>query len=295
MFWVIVIALVVALAIYIYTLPRPYYDFNKICGDFDANNLEEDPHYFDPKDYPWVQTVESNWKIIRDELEEYLKKQELIPYFGDNLMSRKQCWKVLGLKFWNLDNKEPQSHFPRTMEILNSIPGLSLVAFSQIDSNGGINPHNGDTNANIRCHLGLIVPGSLPEIGFSVGEEKKSWEEGKVLMFCDAHRHYAFNNTSKTRIILQFDVIRPKYQRIRNLVSARILASICTQKTSLILFPVKRGEDGKEIGGAERTKKVVRAKYLLRAIYYSLIPFMYIAVRTQIGAEALFKFFLDKL
>lgn len=60
-------------------------------------------------------------------------------------------------------------------------------------------------------------------------------------MFCDAHRHTAFNNTDKTRIILQIDVIRPEYACIENWISARVLASILTQKISIWILPFIRG------------------------------------------------------
>lgn len=165
---------------YALSLPRPYYDFNKVCGQFDAANLAKDPYYFDKTRFDWVPRVEGSWAMIREELELFLQKKELIPYFGENLMTRRQCWKVLGLKFWGLNHWEHQRHFPRTMALLNTVPGLSLVAFSQIEPGSAITPHNGDTNANIRCHLGLVVPGKLPEIGFRVGTDERSWGEGEV-------------------------------------------------------------------------------------------------------------------
>ncbi|EGD81083.1 hypothetical protein PTSG_11028 [Salpingoeca rosetta] len=267
----------VALGFGYYMSLRPvYYDFNKICGQFNDKNLDVDPYFFDPSKFDWVPMVESNWKVIRQELEEYLDSQPLQPYFGGNLMSKKQCWRVLGLKFWGLNHSENQKHFPKTMAILNKVPGLSLVAFSQIEGGTAITPHHGDTNANIRCHMGLVVPGTLPEIGFQVGDQQKSWEEGKILMFCDAHRHTAFNNTDKTRIILQFDVIRPEFENQRTLISARVLASICTQKIMLHVLPCIRGH-----------------KIPLRAIYYTLIPFLFVPIITQIGSLWLFNFFLD--
>ncbi len=99
----------------------------------------------------------------------------------------------------------------------------------------------------------------------------------KVLMFCDAHEHTAFNYTDHTRIILQFDVIRPEYARIKTLVSARVLASICTQKIMLHVWPWIRGR-----------------RWALRAVYYSLIPLMYIPVLTPLFNQWLFEFFTDK-
>lgn len=166
--------------LYLLSLPRPYFDFNKICGQFDPNNLAVDPYFFDNSRFAWAAEVESQWEVIRDELLLFLQRKQLVPYFGSNLMSAPQVWKVLGLKFWGLNHSENQAHFPKTMAILNRVPGLSLVAFSQLDPESEIKPHNGDTNANIRCHLGLVVPGPLPELGFRVGTEVRSWEEGKV-------------------------------------------------------------------------------------------------------------------
>eukprot|EP00049_Salpingoeca_infusionum_P018764 m.358690 g.358690 ORF g.358690 m.358690 type:complete len:323 (+) comp18232_c0_seq1:542-1510(+) len=269
-----------ALGIYRYlTAPAVYYDFNKVCGKFNDKNLEVDPYFFNPDDFDWVPKVEAQWQVIYQELNDYVEQnEELTPYFGGNLMSRKQCWRVLGLKFWGLNHIENQKHFPKTMAILEeNVPGLSLVAFSQIEPNSAITPHTGDTNANIRCHMGLKIPGSLPGTGFKVGTESRSWENGKILMFCDAHWHTAFNGTDETRIILQFDLMRPKFQKYGTRISARILASICTQKIMLHVLPFIRGN-----------------KFLLRTVYYALIPFLYIPIWTNIGNQWLFNFFLDK-
>lgn len=120
--------------------------------------------------------------MIRQELDEFLEQSSLTPYFGSNLMTHNQCWKVLGLKFWKLENPEYVKCFPKTMAILRKVPGFSLAAFSQIEPGTAILPHRGDSNANVRCHLGLIIPGSLPDIGFTVGDQSQSWEEGKVTM-----------------------------------------------------------------------------------------------------------------
>lgn len=96
-------------------------------------------------------------------------------------------------------------------------------------------------------------------------------------MFCDAHEHTAFNKSKKTRIILQFDVIRPEYASVETLVSARVLASICTQKIMLHTLPWIRGR-----------------KWALRTVYYALIPLMFVPVLTPLFNQWLFDFFTDK-
>ena len=90
-------------------------------------------------------------------------------------------------------------------------------------------------------HLVAVVnPGSLPECGFRVGTEEQAWREGKVLMFCDAHLHTAFNNTNHRRFIVNFDVLRPEFAHREGSVCATALAAIVTQKVWQWLPFVKR-------------------------------------------------------
>ena len=46
-------------------------------------------------------------------------------------------------------------------------------------------------------------------IAIRVGEEICHWEEGRALIFDDAHEHEAWNRTDKTRVILFADFVRP--------------------------------------------------------------------------------------
>ena len=62
-------------------------------------------------------------------------------------------------------------------------------------------------NCRLICHLPLIIPKGC---WLRVGNEKREWEEGKLLMFDDSFEHEAMNPTSELRIILLFDVWRPE-------------------------------------------------------------------------------------
>ena len=60
-----------------------------------------------------------------------------------------------------------------------------------------INPHNGDTNAHIRCHLGIKIPAQLPTTGFTV---RMLWlcsqGEGQLSLFaCSASAGLALAST----------------------------------------------------------------------------------------------------
>jgi hypothetical protein len=119
-----------------------------------------------------------------------------------------------------------RSGFPRTWELLRDIPGITAASLNLLEPNTTIKPHVGNTNAIIRCHLGLRVPAPAPRCAFRVGEETRSWEDGRFLLFCDAHRHTAWNNTEEKRYILVVDVMRPEFAARRAATSARVLAGI---------------------------------------------------------------------
>jgi aspartyl/asparaginyl beta-hydroxylase (cupin superfamily) len=172
-----------------------------------------DPCFFDPQDFPWVKDLESQWPVIRDELEALLKERgdSLTPYFHPDLVSSEGVWKTFAMYFWGLKFRDKCKQCPQTTRILESIPHMIGASFSMLEPESTIKPHHGDTNAIARCHLGLLIPAQLPECGMGVGDEKQSWEEGKLMMFCDAHKHTAWNHTPYRRFVLIVDVIRPEY------------------------------------------------------------------------------------
>eukprot|EP01147_Barroeca_monosierra_P011137 gene11137-3197_t len=240
-------------------------------------DLKQDPYFFDPSDCDWVRDIEDNWTIVRDELEQYLSGhgQTLIPYFGEHLMSSKKCWRALGLKFWNIYHPKMMKEFPRTLEIFERIPHMVSVSFSQLEPHSSIKPHFGETNAIYRCHLGLAIPGTLPECGFQVGTEQRPWQEGKVLLFCDAHYHTAFNNTDHRRFIVNFDVFRPEFAHREASVCARSLAAILTQKV-WNWFPF-----------------VKTSPLATRIIYHTLAWIMWIPSATGIGSYTVYRLLAD--
>eukprot|EP00043_Microstomoeca_roanoka_P000082 m.26600 g.26600 ORF g.26600 m.26600 type:complete len:271 (-) comp10078_c0_seq2:148-960(-) len=262
------------------TTRRPYFGFGRYMGHFtpDKVDLKKDPFFFDPSECDWVKEVEANWEVIRDELEAYLNGHDnsLIPYFGEHLMTSRKCWRALGLKLWNIYHPEMPKLFPKTMAIFERIPHMVSVSFSQIQPQSAIKPHFGDTNANFRCHLGLVIPGTLPECGFRVGTEEQPWQEGKVLMFCDAHEHTAFNYTDKPRFIVNFDVMRPEFAHMETRVCATAIAAIMTQKVWQWMPWVKRNA------------------IVNRLVYNALCWLMLIPMGTGIGANLVYRILADE-
>jgi aspartyl/asparaginyl beta-hydroxylase (cupin superfamily) len=188
------------------------------------------PKYFDKHDYSWTQTIEDNTADIKKELLDFLAKdKELWPYFDKNIVSKQNSWKTIPFAAWGVQFRKNQKEAPKTSKILNSIPGLVSASFNMLDADSDILPHFGDTEGIMRCHLGLIIPGELPEVGFEVNGESRSWKEGALLIFCDAHEHRAWNHSKNQRFILLFDVIRPEFSGQENQICAKVLASLFLQ------------------------------------------------------------------
>jgi aspartyl/asparaginyl beta-hydroxylase (cupin superfamily) len=190
-----------------------------------------DPCFFDPRDFPWVQRIEAEWETIRDELDRLLQEQgdSLVPYFNPTLVSKAGGWKTFTLFFWNLKFWSNCRKCPKTTKLLQSIPHMIGASFTMLEPGVAVTPHHGDTNAIARAHLGLSIPGRLPECGLEVGGEQRSWSNGKVELFCDAHVHTAWNHTPHRRFILIIDVMRPEYAHLTNRVCLRIWYAMFVQ------------------------------------------------------------------
>lgn len=187
-----------------------------------------EPFYFEASEFPWVARVETHWEEIRDELLKNLEQDERIlePYLDREMATKAESWRTLGLMFWTRRSQTNCQRFPVTWSVLKDVPGITAISFNLLEPNTTIKPHVGNTNAIIRCHMGLIIPAPAPRCGFRVGTETRSWEPGKFLMFCDAHMHSAWNNTNDRRYIMVVDVITPKFAKSTTAISSRVLAGI---------------------------------------------------------------------
>lgn len=205
---------------------------------FDRNDYKgEEPFFFNTQNLPWANLLEEKYSIVKKELENLLQdKTAFQAYFNTSIVTRKYSWKTISLKWWDIFFWDNQKKCPETAKLLRQIPNLVSASFNMLEPGANILPHNGDTNSIYRCHFGLTIPGTLPECGFKVGEESRNWEEGKILVFCDAHKHTAWNLTDKPRFILLFDVVMDKFSSERKLICSNVLGSLFLQKR-LEFFP----------------------------------------------------------
>jgi aspartyl/asparaginyl beta-hydroxylase (cupin superfamily) len=176
----------------------------------DKKVIDLEPCFFDPEKFAWTAMLRSELPVIKKELETYINSQGMDAFIQGYPTLVDGSWKALALTFWKL-RRPYYTLFPNTFAIFEKIPYCTALSFSRLTAGSVIKPHFGENNAYYRCHLGLDVPATLPDVGFKVGAEERSWEEGGVLIFNDAKMHSAFNFSDQQRTIIIFDVWREEY------------------------------------------------------------------------------------
>lgn len=106
---------------------------------------------------------------------------------------------------------------PKTMELLQQLPGLRTALFSRLGPKTRLSKHQGWAdlaNYVLRCHLPLTMPDQTRfpnSAGMWVEREIEFHKERDFLVFDDSKFHKAFNASDEDRIILIFDLIRPDH------------------------------------------------------------------------------------
>lgn len=183
------------------------------------------PAFFNVEEYKWCNDVSLQYIDIRNEFERFISNNRLQPYFYKEQAGNTLKWKTLPLLTWNIKRKNLK-RFPITHKILQSIPGLVSASFSLLEAGGEITTHRGDTDANIRGHLCLYTAQQNEKATFTVNNSSKNWEEGRWLLFCDAHQHGGYNHSNENRLVLIVDVIQPENLALKNKVCSKVLAGL---------------------------------------------------------------------
>lgn len=199
-------------------LPREvtflYSDFDEFSGDGSV--------FFESENYPSIVALQKAYPVIRAELEGYIKGEVVISAKNPNApqVNYSESWQNAYFMNYMWEFKKTRKLFPETYRLLKSHRDITLAGIATLEAGGRLFPHCGESNAIIRCHMGLKVPGTLPDCGLRVGDQQKGWDEGKIICFNDAFNHEAWNNTSERRIILLFDIMKPEYMKHRVRVCA---------------------------------------------------------------------------
>jgi hypothetical protein len=170
------------------------------------------PKFYDTNstDLTWLAEVENNSPVILAEIRAFLNGQGgsacngFHTAYNNKLLALSPSWRTLNLISYGAINS---TILPRTLEILGRVPHLFTCNLSRMAPHSQLKSHAGESSCYIRCHLGVKIPDAAPVTALHVGGETRSWQEGKVHAFCDAHWHGAVNNADETRYVLIFDVM----------------------------------------------------------------------------------------
>ena len=166
-------------------------------------------HPFHDRTVSWMAELEAAYPAIRAELADLLDaKIAFTPYAQgvDARYRQKKFGLEEGSNRWSIyDLHEPaaESNCPKTIEFLQRWFRRELgepvtAQFSTLRAGAHIPPHCGISNVFLTAHLGLIVPqGCL----IRVGNEKRSWSEGRGFVFDDSFEHEVWNESDSMRIV----------------------------------------------------------------------------------------------
>lgn len=217
------------------TIPEPLYFY--LTGNWYTGKM---PNFYDVSNMESTRILESNYERLKEEILKFYEtdadsfKPNFTPY-----KYKEEGWRTVNLHAFMLQYPENIAKLPVLNEVAKSIPNMVTAQVAVLAPHTRVKAHFGDSNAIIRNHLGIVVPGKYPELGFRNGSVERCWEDGKVLAICIAHRHYVWNNTDHKRIIVLLDTIHPAYAHKKlwicgGLLSAAVLKLIATR------FPVTK-------------------------------------------------------
>lgn len=180
--------------------------------------------FYEREEFSWVAALESRTDAIREELRAVMAEgEQFSPYLesggqGPQLNDRSNVgsmdWSAFYLWREGVPVEEALARCPATAGALADLPMSHIagqtpsVLFSHLAPGAVIPPHHGLLNTRLICHLPLIVP---PDCGhLRVGNERRNWREGELLIFDDSMEHEAFNRSEHDRVVLIFDIWRPE-------------------------------------------------------------------------------------
>lgn len=179
--------------------------------------------FYDPARFGWAGDVEAAASSMRAELDAlltagtdgfrpYIRTDPNQPRLDDNQLLDNRDWSALFLCENGELFDDVVARCPGTWQAVQGAPlpriaNSPTVMFSLLRAGARIAPHTGTHNTRLTCHLPLIVP---PGCGFRVGSEVRQWEEGKLLIFDDTIEHEAWNESTRDRVVLIFDIWRPE-------------------------------------------------------------------------------------
>lgn len=194
----------------------------------------QNPPYYDLNGVPWFDKLQQNLPDIKQKVAALLKTEGVdIQHYYNPALVRNGWWGGLLFLDWRMRNEETIDKGKEVFAYFRDIPGLVNLTVSILKPNTRLHGHCGYTDAVYRIHLPVYIPAGLPECGMTVAGITKTWTDGELLPFCDAHYHEVWNNTNEPRIIMIMDVLKEEFLPQIDKICADALYDIRLQKQVL--------------------------------------------------------------
>jgi beta-hydroxylase len=190
----------------------------------------------DPRSIPELDVLRANWQVIRDEAVALMEQGNIRAATGHNDLGFnsffKNGWKRFYVKWYGAPMPSAQAACPRTVALVESLPGVNAAMFALLPPGAKLNKHRDPFAGSLRYHLGLVTPNS-ERCRIYVDGQPYWWRDGEDLLFDETFIHSAANDTDVTRIILFCDVERPLrtpvMRAINRLFARHIMRAASTQ------------------------------------------------------------------
>jgi len=169
--------------------------------------------WHDPYQYPELSRVirklESLHPVIKEEITSVMDRESALTEYNHYLKSQKN-WKALYIYKRGLI-KESLALCPQTARFLTEDLGSWLcplleMHFSILEPGTHISPHCDLWNFSLNLHLAVKIP---DRCRIRVGNETRSWQEGRCLLFDYTYEHEAWNDSNEKRVCLLVDIWNP--------------------------------------------------------------------------------------
>ena len=166
--------------------------------------------WYDPQDFAFTEIIERGYEDMRRELTQVMMRDLFyVEAENRNSFDTKGSWKTLIISERHSYTQLAKTHFPKTIDWLKKCrEDFLLVKFSALESGTHIISHTGPSNERLRSHLTVIHSGGAR---LRVGEEWRTWEEGRVLVFDSSYEHEVVHDGPDRRVVLILDVWHPDY------------------------------------------------------------------------------------
>ena len=219
--------------------------------------------YVEISGFPELAPLAENWQTIRREAQQLLDSGRIRSAATYNDLGFnsffKTGWKRFYVKWYDEPLPSAKSLCPRTVELVESIPGINAAMFALLPPRTKLGAHRDPFAGSLRYHLGLVTPNSdLCRI--VVDGEPYVWRDGEPVMFDETFIHIAENRSDVTRIILFCDIERPLRTRLVRALNRFV-------KTTLIRASQTENAPGDRVGVLNHVfNSVYRVRLIGKAI-----------------------------